>query len=203
MAIRTLGTDPDSVLEAAEIVRAGGLVAFPTDTVYGLGADPFRDESVDRLFEAKGRESKPIPVLCADAGRASSLVLLQGRALELAERYWPGPLTVVAPLRRGVPQKLDQGSGSLGVRVPDSSIARSLAAALGGYVTGTSANLSGRPSCRTAEEVRASLGERVDAVVDGGRLTGAESTVVKVVGDSIEVLRRGAIAFGSGTTQES
>lgn len=196
-----LGVDTDSVRKAAAIIRRGGLVGFPTDTVYGLGADPFTVRSVDRLFEAKGREPKPVPVLCSDAGNAASIVLLEGKALGLANRYWPGALTIVARLRRAVPSKLDQGTGFLGVRVPDSAAARSLARELGGFVTGTSANISGTPSCRTAAEVLRTMDARIDAVMDGGRLEGTESTVVKVVGDAVEVLRRGAIAFESGITE--
>jgi L-threonylcarbamoyladenylate synthase len=200
---RILGRDAASISEAAAIVKRGGLVAFPTDTVYGLGCDPWNSQAIDRLFESKGRETKPIPVLCAGLEQAESLVVLDGLALELARRFWPGALTIVAPVKKPVPIRLDQGTGWLGVRVPDHEVARAFAQEAGGSITGTSANLSGQPSSRTAEEVDRSMGDRLDAVIDGGRSDGTESTVVKVVGGSVEVLRRGAIGIDSGITRES
>ena len=197
-----LATDGVSIETAARIVRRGGVVAYPTDTVYGLGCDPLDADALGKLFEAKARESKPIPVLCAGEEEAARLVELGPGALALARRHWPGALTIVAPLRVGVPPLLDQGSGWLGVRVPDDETALALARLCGGVVTGTSANLSGRPSCRTAAEVAGSLGERIDAIIDGGTRGGAESTVVRVRGEAVEVLRRGSVAFVPGTTRE-
>jgi L-threonylcarbamoyladenylate synthase len=197
-----LATDGDSIETAARIVGRGGVVAYPTDTVYGLGCDPLDSGSLGRLFEAKERESKPISVLCAGEEEAASLVELGPRALELAREHWPGALTIVAPLRVGVPRLLDQGSGWLGVRVPDDETAVALARRCGGFVTGTSANLSGRPSCRTAAEVAGSLGDRIDAILDGGVRGGVESTVVRIRGEAVEVLRRGSVAFVPGTTRE-
>jgi L-threonylcarbamoyladenylate synthase len=195
-----LGSDTKSITAAAEIVRGGGVVAYPTDTVYGLGCDPFSAGAVARLVEAKERDSKPVPVLCSARGAALKLVELGPLGLELARRYWPGALTIVAPLKREVPELLDQGSGWLGVRIPDDQTALGLARSCGGAITGTSANLSGRPSSRTAGEVAGSLGDRIDAILDGGPRTGKESTVVRVNGTAVEVLRRGAVAFESGIT---
>lgn len=200
---RILGRDATSISAAVAILRSGGIVAFPTDTVYGLGCDPWNDTVVHRLFESKGRESKPVPVLCAELANAEAIVTLEGVARSLALKYWPGPLTLVAQLKRAVPLELDQGTGWLGVRVPNHDVARSLARELGGWVTGTSANLSGRPSCRTAGEVDGSIGDRIEAIIDGGRTDGVESTVVRVSSGSVEVLRRGAIGVESGITRES
>jgi L-threonylcarbamoyladenylate synthase len=197
-----LGSDAKSIAVAAEIVKRGGVIAFPTDTVYGLGCDPFSAGAVARLVEVKERDSKPVPVLCSAQGEALKLVELGPVGLELARRYWPGALTIVAPLKREVPGSLDQGSGWLGVRIPDDQTALGLARSCGGTITGTSANLSGRPSSRTAAQVAGSLGDRIDAILDGGRRAGKESTVVRVDGTAVEVLRRGAVAFGSGITQE-
>ncbi len=199
----TIGVDAASLSSAAKVVRGGGIVAFPTDTVYGLACDPWSEAAVDRLFEAKRREAKPIPVLCADSVEAESVVSFNEKALELVKRFWPGALTIVAPLKQTVPLRLDQGSGWLGVRVPDHRAARELARLSGGFITGTSANVSGRPSCTTAAEVSDSLGDRIDAIIDGGPSPGGASTVVKVVGGSIEVLRRGLIGVESGITRES
>ncbi|MDA4123430.1 MAG: L-threonylcarbamoyladenylate synthase [Thaumarchaeota archaeon] len=188
----------DEVAVAAEIVREGGIVALPTDTVYGLACDPCNRESVDRLFEVKGREAKPVPVLCADVRAAQGLVDLGETGLALSKEHWPGALTIVAPMTpaamKSIAPDVHQSTGWLGVRVPDHSTATSLARNAGGYVTGTSANLSGLPSCTSAEEVAEALGGRLDAIIDGGHAGAKESTVVRVVGETIEVLRKGSIS---------
>jgi L-threonylcarbamoyladenylate synthase len=193
---RILLLDGDSIARAAKKVRTGGLVVYPTDTVYGLGCDPLNHTAVRRLFEAKGRESKPVPVLCASAEKAAGMVELSGRALELAQKHWPGALTIVAPLRRSVPPQLSQGKPFLGVRVPNHPGCLGLIAACGGWLTGTSANLSGRPSSRSAAEAYDQIGNAVDIILDGGRLAGAESTVVQVVGNEVTILRTGPIGVG-------
>lgn len=179
--------------EASRVVARGGLVVYPTDTVYGLGCDPRNEEAVARLFAAKRREAKPIPVMCDGLQSASKLVVLAPRAKELAERFWPGALTIVAPLRAQLPFPIHQGTGTLGVRVPGSTLCRELVARCGGILTGTSANVSGRNPCRTAEEAQRALGSVVDLILDGGRLANAESTVVRVTSAGIEVLRQGTV----------
>ena len=189
--------DSGSILKAAMKVRQGGLVVFPTDTVYGLGCDPLNGAAVRRLFNAKGRVSKPIPVLCASLEKATGLVDLKGSALDLAQKHWPGALTIVAPLRRSVPPELSQGRPNLGVRVPDHPGCLELIAACGGWLTGTSANLSGKPSSRSAAEAFDQLGKVVDIVLDGGRLLGTESTVVQVVDGEVTILRTGQIGVGN------
>jgi len=187
----------ESIARAAMEVRRGGLVVYPTDTVYGLGCDPFNQAAVRRLFEAKGRDSKPIPVLCASTEKAQGMVELNGRALELAHRFWPGALTIVAPLRRYVPSQLSQGKPFLGVRVPNHSGCLGLIAACGGWLTGTSANVSGRPSSRSAADALDQIGNAVDLILDGGRLAGTESTVVQVDGNEVTILRTGLIGVGN------
>lgn len=200
MLVRSVKAGPAAVAEAARVVKAGGVVAIPTDTVYGLACDPSSDEAVGRLFEAKDRQAKPVPVLCADRRVAERLVGLNQVALKLAATHWPGALTIVAPLKPGakLSRRLDQGSGHLGVRVPDSKVCVALAEKVGGAITGTSANLSGRPSCRTAAQVVESLDGRIQLVVDGGTLKGKESTVVKVSGGTVEVLREGSVRIQEG-----
>jgi L-threonylcarbamoyladenylate synthase len=182
------------------VVKGGGVVAIPTDTVYGLGCDPTSDKAVGRLFEVKNRQAKPVPVLCADEEVAERLVEFNDTARRMAEQHWPGALTIVAPLKKSskMSDLLHQGSGHLGVRVPSSDTCIQLAAKVGGAITGTSANLSGRPSCRTAAQVVASLDGRIQLVIDGGELRGKESTVVKVVGDTVEVLREGSVRIQEG-----
>ena len=189
--------DAASIARAAKEVRRGGLVVYPTDTVYGLGCDPLNHAAVRRLFEAKNRDRKPIPVLCSSTEKAAGLVKLSGRALELAGSYWPGALTIVAPLSRPVPPQLNQGKPALGVRVPNHPGCLELISACGGWLTGTSANLSGRPSARSAAEAIDQLGGAVGVVLDGGRLAGTASTVVEVVGNEVTILRTGPVGVAT------
>jgi L-threonylcarbamoyladenylate synthase len=200
LTVRCLRAGPAAVAEAARMIKGGGVVAIPTDTVYGLGCDPSSDKAVQSLFEIKNRQAKPVPLLCANPGVAERLVVLNGVARKLAGLHWPGALTIVAPLKKGnkLSPLLDQGSGYLGVRVPDSDVCLELAGKVGGAITGTSANLSGQPSCRTAAQVIASLDGRIKLVVDGGTLRGKESTVVRVSGANVEVLREGSVRIQEG-----
>jgi L-threonylcarbamoyladenylate synthase len=184
-------------------VKRGGVVAIPTDTVYGLGCDPTSDKAVGRLFEAKNRQAKPVPVLCASLDVAKKLVELNSAAVKLANLHWPGALTIVAPLKKEskLSPLLHQGSGNLGVRVPGSELCVALARKVGGAITGTSANLSGEPSCRTAAQVVASLDGKIELVIDGGRLRGKESTVVRATGETVEVLREGSVRIQEGESE--
>lgn len=193
MKANVLYSGPTADASAAQVVVQGGLVVYPTDTVYGLGCDPLNAAAVAKLFRAKGRAAKAVPVLCASRAEAESLVVLGQRARELARRCWPGALTIVAPLSKDVPEQLHQGTRTLGVRVPGSKDCVRLIKTCGGILVGTSANLSGSPSSRTLEEAVNQLGSSVDLFIDGGRLEGAESTVVKVTGDDIIILRKGSV----------
>jgi L-threonylcarbamoyladenylate synthase len=186
----------ESIAKAVGIVGKGGLVVYPTDTVYGLGADPFNGKAVQRLFEAKGRSVKPVPVLCSSLQKAAELVELSVRGVELVRDHWPGAFTIVAPLRKRLPSILTQGTGNLGVRVPAHQSCLRLISACGGWLTGTSANLSGQPSARTAQEAAIQLSDSVGLILDGGPLVGKESTVALVVGDKVTILRSGPVGVG-------
>ena len=203
MTLRTLRAGRKAVEEAAKVIKAGKVVAVPTDTVYGLACDPFNDAAVQGLFEAKDRRRKPGPILGADVDAASKLVELNSAAKRLAADHWPGALTIVAPLRKGVmlSQLVHPGTETLGVRVPDSELCLDIASRVGGAITGTSANPSGSPSSRTAAQVVESLGERLALVIDGGELRGKESTVVKVSGSTVEVLREGSVRIQEGKSK--
>ncbi|MDG7029041.1 MAG: threonylcarbamoyl-AMP synthase [Nitrososphaerota archaeon] len=189
---QVLAMDGRAISRAAETVMRGGLVVYPTDTVYGLGCDPFNEEAVRRLFSAKGRGAKAVPVLCSSREKAADLVDLGPRGGELARRYWPGALTIVAPLKMRVPDMLSQGP-HLGVRVPDHALCLELVASCGGWLAGTSANVSGAPSARSAGDALRQLGGTVDLILDGGPSPGAGSTVVRVVGGTLTILRTGQI----------
>ena len=176
-------------------LAAGALVVFPTETVYGLGADARSAAAVDRLVAVRGREEgKPILVLVADVEMAGAVVddVPEG-ARRLARRFWPGPLTLVLPARGGLPAPLTAGTGTIGVRVPGHALAKELVARFGGPVTAPSANPPGaEPPCRL-DLARSYFGERVTAYVDGGELTGGASTVAALEGDRVRVLRAGPI----------
>jgi L-threonylcarbamoyladenylate synthase len=182
-----------SVSEAARRVRSGGLIVYPTDTVYGLGCDPMNAAAVERLFLAKKREAKPVPIMCDSLETAMRIVSLSPVAEQLARRHWPGALTIVAPMKASLPLLVHQGTRTVGVRVPDSELCVELVRLCGGALTGTSANISGRGPCRSAQEAARDLGREVYLILDGGRLEGAESTVVRVLDAGIEVLRQGAV----------
>jgi L-threonylcarbamoyladenylate synthase len=185
MKTRLLQADaPGAVEEAAAALGRGELVAFPTDTVYGLAAG---HDHLRKLYVAKDRpKEKRIPVLLSDAANLEASALVTPAARALAQRFWPGPLTLVLPAPR---------RGTLAFRVPDHAVARRLIAASGGGLPVTSANRSGQPDARTAEEVREQLDGRIALILDGGRTTGGvASTVVDCTTDQIKILREGAIS---------
>jgi L-threonylcarbamoyladenylate synthase len=189
---------PDDVLgraAAIEVLRAGGLVAMPTDTVYGVGVALDAEDGLERLFAAKDRPlDRAIVLLVADLGQAASVGVLSPTARILAERFWPGGLTLVLAQAPGVrlPAVLTGGAATIGVRLPDHESPRALARALGPLPV-TSANLSGRPDASDAAEVLAQLGERIDLVLDGGPARGGvPSTVVDCSGELPRILRAGA-----------
>jgi L-threonylcarbamoyladenylate synthase len=194
---RIVKADAEGALaEAVDVLRHGGIVAYPSDTVYGLGAAASDGPAVERVFTVKDRESqKALSLLLADgadlAPLCSNVPLL---ARVFAQRYWPGPLTLV--LRRSPTfESAALGDGdTVAVRVPDHAFLRRLIRTLGEPITGTSANRSGRPACRSAEEVERELGDAVDLIIDGGpSAAGPESTVVSLAGSLPVVLREGAI----------
>jgi len=184
------------VYAAAALLRAGGLVAFPTETVYGLGAHALDERAVRRVFAAKGRPAdNPLIVHLASADQVDEVARsFPDASRRLAERFWPGPLTLVLDARPQVPAVTRGGRQTVAVRVPAHKLALELLRAAGVPVAAPSANRSGRPSPTTAAHVRADLGDAVDAVVDGGPCAlGVESTVVDARGAVPVVLREGAI----------
>lgn len=194
---KVLPVGKETIAVAARILAEGGLVAFPTDTVYGVGAHAFQPEAVERIYVAKIRpRDKAIPILLA---RADDLALVAEGITEtawlLAETFWPGGLTLVLPKKANVPDVISAGGPTVAVRVPDHPVPLALMAALGAPLAATSANLSGRPSPVTAQEVEAELEGRIELILDGGRCPGGvPSTVLDLTTDPPSVLRAGAIA---------
>jgi len=186
--------DEGAVERAAAVLRAGGLVVFPTDTVYGLGALPADQAAVARIYEAKGRNiGRPIALLLSDLDRLPEVAVMPDVILPLARRFWPGGLTLVLPKTEAVSAVVSPGP-TVGVRIPDLPLARSIIRAAGGVLAVTSANLSGQSAALTAQEALEQLTGRVDLVVDGGPCPGGiASTVLDCTVWPPVVLRVGAI----------
>lgn len=192
---RLVGMSSKSIKEAAKLLLAGRLIAYPTDTVYGLGCDPFDTDAVERLVKAKERVKGSLPILVSSFKDAERLGEMNKIATALANKFWPGPLTLVVMTRRKLPQIVTDHSSLVGLRIPKHEMARRFIHESDGTIIGTSANISGHPSSRTAEEVLLQLEDRIDLVLDGGPAPlGRESTVVRVVGDEITLLREAAIS---------
>jgi L-threonylcarbamoyladenylate synthase len=195
---RTLSADADAIAEAAALLRAGGLVAFPTETVYGLGANALDAEAARRIFVAKGRPAEdPLIVHLADAARLPEVALdLPPAAMLLAERCWPGPLTLVLARSPAVPALVSAGRETVAVRVPGHPVAQALLRAAGLPIAAPSANRFGHTSPTAAEHVLADLGGRIDMVLDGGPTPiGVESTVLDLTGAIPTLLRPGGLSL--------
>jgi len=195
---RVLRAEAEGCLaEAIAVLKGGGLVAYPSDTVYGLGAAASDERAVARAFAVKGRLSeKALPLLLADVEDMAPLCAeLPPTAKLLAERFWPGPLTLVLRRSAAFRSAALGGSENVALRVPDHHFLRQLIRAVGEPITGTSANRSARPSCRTAREVQRQLGQAVDLIIDGGpSRVGRESTVIDITEDAPRIVREGALS---------
>lgn len=200
MAARVLHTSyihpsQEIIREAVEAIRRGGLVVGPTDTLYGIFADPFSREHVDKIYVAKKRSGKPIPVLASSTEK-----VIECTGAVWLERFmravWPGPVTIILPIKRcGVAENIHLGSGKVGFRVPAAPLPRLIAGENGGLITGTSANISGRQPPRTIREALAQLGETIDLYIDSGASPiGAASTVIEVSVNGLRVVREGAVS---------
>jgi L-threonylcarbamoyladenylate synthase len=186
----------DTFLRALAQLEAGGLVAFPTDTVYGVGALAFDGKAIESIYAAKDRPiEKAIPILISDVEELAKVAIdVPSAALRLASRFWPGPLTILVPKRPDLPESVS-ATFTVGVRVPDHEIARRLLHAAGPMAV-TSANISGEPSPVSAEEVFEQLGGRIPLIIDGGRTPGGvPSTLVDCTTPGLTILREGPIGL--------
>ena len=184
------------IASAAERVRRGALVAYPTETVYGLGASGFHREAVERIYAVKGRPlDRPLLLAVTGPEMLDEVVReVSDQARTFMDAFWPGPLSLILPRSNRVPDAVTAGREGVGIRCPDHPVARELIREAGVPVTAPSANISGEPSCRSASEVLEHLGGRIECVIDGGRLEGTvESTVLDLTGEVPVVLRRGAL----------
>ena len=177
----------------AQIVNDGGIVAYPTDTVYGLGCNPYMPDSVEKIFKLKIRENKPLPLLCDSLESALKIASFDKISLKLAEEFWPGPLTILVPLKDDSLKSLTRGSEFIGLRVPNHNDSLLLISECGGYLVGTSANLSGYNSNHSASSVISQLPD-VDAIlINDIEDNSKESTIIKVENGEIIILRLGSI----------
>lgn len=193
---RAKNTTVKNFSEAVAALRRGDVIVFPTETLYGLGADALNAAAVEKVFELKGRDpAKPIPLIVADRAMLDAIVAdVSGTAETLIERFWPGPLTLVLPARKHLPRPLLNAAGGVGVRVSSQPLSQRLVKALMRPLTATSANPAGKKPARTLEEARSYFGDRVEVYLDGGILTSKSgSTVVEVAGERARVLREGEI----------
>ncbi|HEY5595566.1 MAG TPA: L-threonylcarbamoyladenylate synthase [Nitrospiria bacterium] len=193
------GLAREALRKAIEIVRSGGVIAFPTETFYGLGADPFNAKAVERLFEIKGREpGQPILLVIDDIKRAEGIVkTISVEAWCLIRKFWPGPLTLLFESTSRVTSALTGGTGKIGIRIPSHPVALQLLQAAGQPLTATSANRSGQPGAAAAEAVEETVGPKLDLILDGGATPGGPgSTIVDATLHPPRLIREGKIPFG-------
>jgi L-threonylcarbamoyladenylate synthase len=196
LQVDPLDPDPAVIREAAEMIRGGLVVAYPTDTLYGLAVDPRNADAVRRLYELKGREeTSALTLIAADVAHARAAGELTPHAERLAARWWPGPLTIVVRARPILAREILGGGRTVGIRIPDHAVAIALAGDAGFCVTATSANRSGATAASTPEAVAAALPD-VDAILDGGPSRGgAPSTIVDASARDVTLIRQGAVPW--------
>jgi L-threonylcarbamoyladenylate synthase len=194
---RTETLKDESYGEIVSLLRSGGVIAFPTDTAYGLGADPFNEAAIDRVFQIKGRpDTRPILLIVSSLEMAESVAESNEVFYDLAKQFWPGPLTVILPAAKSVPLRLTAGTRTIGIRWPIADFATKLVSDLETPITATSANRSGQSAAITADEVRSQLDESVDILIDGGQLPSrGGSTVLDLTTGAPVVLREGPVSF--------
>ena len=194
--INPTNPDPDIIQAAADIIRNGGVIAFPTRCLYGLGADAFNPEAVERIFKIKQRPAEnPILILIDDPKRLERLVAhISDAAKVILEHFWPGRVTLVFDASAEVPDYLTAGTGKIGIRLAGHPVAAALARAIQSPITGTSANLSGQPGCHQIEDLQPGVAEHLDLILNAGPLKGGNgSTVVDMTGEIPRVLREGVV----------
>ncbi len=185
-----------NIRAAAQIARRGGLVVYPTETVYGLGCDPLNVQAVKRVLDVKGDRKKPLPVLAASIVDADKVAFVSPNGKKLAAKFWPGHLTMVFPKKPALPDIVTFGWDSVGLRIPNNDVALQLISLSGGLLIGSSANRTGEEPARRVQEISGELKEMVDVVLDGGpAVQGRPSTVVDLTSEKPRILREGPISL--------
>ncbi len=196
MRTRILTATHANILAASRKVKEGGIVVYPTDTVYGLGCDPFNPDAIMRVFDVKSERKKPLPILASDLEAVERIAFLSEKARRIADRFWPGPLTIVVPKTPTLPDAVTCGLNSVGVRVPRHGVALQLIRLSDGILTGTSANKTGQKPPLTAQEASKQIGSEVDLILNGGSAAlGISSTVIDLTAPRLGILRKGPIGL--------
>lgn len=189
-----VNTKDSQLKKAAKIVKEGGLIIYPTDTVYGLGCDPYNIQAVKKVFEVKGRKGKPLPILVSSIRKALNLAYFTSETLKIVKKYWPGPLTMVLKRKENAPSFLGGNPSLIGLRIPKHPVTLKLIRLCGGFLVGTSANLTGKKPPTTVDEAVKQIGDKVDLIVDGGKtIVGLSSTVLDFSTKTPKILREGPI----------
>jgi len=192
--MQILKATKENVLTASQTVKTGGLVVYPTDTVYGLGCDPFNVETVKRVFRVKGKRKKPLPILASDIEHVEKIAYLSKDARKIVERFWPGPLMIIVPKKPTLPNIVTCNLGSVGVRVPKHDLAIQFISLSNGLLVGTSANKTGKKPALTTSEAAEQLGKDVDVILDVGPTSiGVPSTVIDLTSEKPRILRKGSV----------
>lgn len=193
--MRVLKANESSIKKAATILRKGGVVIYPTDTVYGLGGIPTDPDATNRICAIKERADKPLPLICSTIDVAKRIVAFNPMAEKLTEKFWPGALMLILPAKISYPVSVTHGANTLGIRIPDHTISRKLAELSGGVIVSTSANKSGMKPPEDVEEAIAQIGEKVDLILDAGPSPLKKpSTVLDLTSEELWILRSGPIS---------
>jgi L-threonylcarbamoyladenylate synthase len=194
--MKVLKATENNIMIAAQIVRRGGVAVYPTETVYGLGCDPFNVKAVKRLLKVKDNRSKPLPILAASIADADKVAFVSSDGKRLAAKFWPGPLTMVFPKKPNFPDVVTFGWDSVGLRIPCNDVALRLIRLCGGLLIGSSANRTGEEPPRRVQEISGELKAMVDVVLDGGAAAqGMPSTVADLTSEKPRILREGPISL--------
>ena len=185
--------EPDLVRQTVEILRAGGVIAYPTDTVYGLGCDIFSKNAVQKIYRLKGRDfKKPLSFMCADIQELSQYAQISDYAYRVMKRYLPGPYTFILPAKHNVPKSFLPKQQTVGVRIPNNALCLALTKELGRPIITTSANLSDQPSLGDAKEIEKTFNHGLDLILDSGILNKEASTIISLIDDNPQILRPGS-----------
>jgi L-threonylcarbamoyladenylate synthase len=189
-------TDINRIFEIGEMIKKGGVIVYPTDTVYGIGGNPFLEDVVIRIKNIKQREEKAMPILISSLEKAKEIAYFNDLSLKIANTFWPGPLTIVLKTKVKFSPHLTGGRDSIGLRIPNHELALKIIEASGGALIGTSANISGRPPAISIEDLDEKIRSSVDLIIDGGKCyLGKPSTVIEVIDAKIKIIRIGAIGI--------
>lgn len=188
-----LEANEKNIKTASNIILTGGIVIYPTETVYGIGCDPLNTKAVKKIYTIKGREKKPLPLISSDLESVKKLVIMNSIALKFAENFWPGPLMMILPSKIIYNELVSQGSNTLGIRVTSHPIANKLAKLCGGSIISTSANISGQKPALSAQEAAKYFGKEVDLILDDGESKITQSSTIIDLSNKLKILRIGPI----------